>query len=167
MFNTPCVLHDACHMSCVMQHVSHVRCQVSRFTDNIFIFYIYNFSLFVLEQVSGGFVINGATPFSFPPYALLPCSHCNLYDHWCLATCHPVQSHLMACLQKCLQSTESNVWLSAVLTLHLDFLQPRGHTTTPEQELNSSKLRGYFCSRRNYFCMDEKLHGPGKDGGAT
>ena len=109
---------------------------------------------------------------------MLSCFHCDLYDDWSLATCHPVESHLMTCLQQCLQPTGRNVKISplisqlrgmsrSVLPLHLDFLQARGHTTTPEQELHCSKLSGYFCSRRNYYCMEEELLEPGADGGGT
>ena len=54
------VSHILCHVSCVACHVSHVTCQMSHFFDR------------VVKLVSGGSVINGATPFSSSIEAVLP-----------------------------------------------------------------------------------------------
>ena len=52
------------HVSCVMCHVSHVRCQVSQYS-------LRNYYK-VLQIVSGGSVINGADPSSFILISELP-----------------------------------------------------------------------------------------------
>ena len=74
------VSHVTCHVSRVKCHMSHVTCHVSHvtfffifflylfifffFLFYFFIFYFYFFSDKVVELISGGSVINGATPSS-------------------------------------------------------------------------------------------------------
>jgi len=53
--------HNVHHLSRVMCHVSHVNCHLSPVTRHLSHLIVFNF-FFIVEQVGGGSVINGAYP---------------------------------------------------------------------------------------------------------
>ena len=55
--------HVITHMSCVICcHISHVMCHISHITCHLFLYF---FFYKVVNLVGGGFIINGATAFTF------------------------------------------------------------------------------------------------------